>query len=88
MTDRNVITQLDLTGSFTLPGTSLTVNRMVAADRNGCCDSNARSRLPGSGVRLAAHTRCSPEPEIAIKREPKGRLPAVMLDVVTQVTFE
>jgi hypothetical protein len=60
----------------------------VATHRNGCCESNARSHLPGSRIRSAAHARCSPEPEIAIERKPKSRLSAVPLGVVTQVTFE
>src|SRR5438045_2096616 len=68
--------------------TKARLDRLMAAHRNGCCDSNARSRLPGSRVRCAANTRCTPEPEVAVEREPKGRLPAVLLRVVTQVTLE
>jgi len=60
----------------------------VLAQRKGCGDSNAGTRLRRSGVRYARHTRCTPVPKVAIEREPKGRPATEVLRVITQVTFE
>jgi len=69
-------------------GAKARLERLVPARRNGCGESDAGASLPCSGLRYAACTRRPPVPEVAIEREPEGRLPTEILCIVTQVTFK